>query len=266
MQLPHIKEQVILHSSDNIYLLVQQLPPALDPLTSSASPSISKSPRKPSTFRPPIHERATLLLSSSIYPLSVQQIIGPSQVSSQRAPLLAHPRHLTQPALPVLHKDLHSGLQHALHERKIIYRPEPQYTLAREHLADTIHQRAARLAEIIRHGCAGHRCLGVCEGAEVSSPARVLEVRVQYDEVGREHGRGDLVTVGAMADEGCDEAGGGEGKDKLDGTAEACRCRFSVRGPAIVGEAGQLEVGFFIVFEFARHCFKEAVRSEDVCK
>ena len=69
------------------------------------------------------------------------------------------------------------------------------------------------------------------------------QVRVEDGEVGGEHGRGDLATVGAVADEGANEAGGLGREGELHGATEAGCCRGVVFGPAVVGAAGKGEVG-----------------------
>lgn len=68
------------------------------------------------------------------------------------------------------------------------------------------------------------------------------QVRVEDGEVGGEHGRGDLATVGAVADEGANEAGGLGREGELHGATEAGCCRGVVFGPAVVGAAGKGEV------------------------
>ncbi|KFX93162.1 hypothetical protein O988_06958 [Pseudogymnoascus sp. VKM F-3808] len=102
----------------------------------------------------------------------------------------------------------------------IIHRANAKDTHPRELLANTIHQRPASATEI---------------------------VRVEDGEVGGEHGRRDLATVAAVAEEAADEAGllGREGE--LHGAAEAGRCRGVVLGPAVGGAAGKRKVGLGFV-------------------
>lgn len=67
-------------------------------------------------------------------------------------------------------------------------------------------------------------------------------MRVEDREVGSEHGRRDLATVGAVADEGVCESGGFGREGELHGAAEAGCRRGVVLGPAIAGTAGKGEV------------------------
>ena len=59
---------------------------------------------------------------------------------------------------------------------------------------------------MIGHGAPGGDGVVLGEGFEVGSAAEVLEVGVGDGEVGGEHGGGDFVAVGAVADEGGEEA------------------------------------------------------------
>ncbi|KFY29973.1 hypothetical protein V494_08344 [Pseudogymnoascus sp. VKM F-4513 (FW-928)] len=108
---------------------------------------------------------------------------------------------------------------------EIIYRANAKDSLPWERLTDTIHERAARGAEV------------------VLATAHVRQVRVQDGEIGSEHGRRDLAAIGTVTEEGVDEAGGFSREGELDGAAEAGCCRGIVLGPAIVGTAGKREVG-----------------------
>jgi hypothetical protein len=114
----------------------------------------------------------------------------------------------TQPTRTILDKLLDLGLQHRLLQVEVVHRANPQDALPGEARADAVHERAARRAEVIGHGVAD--CadgLLLAEDSHVLAPAEVLQVRVLDGEIRGEHGRGDLVAVGAVADERFDEAG-----------------------------------------------------------
>lgn len=112
-----------------------------------------------------------------------------------------------QPAHTALCKLLHSGSQLGLVQMEVVYGADAQDTLPRETRADAVHERAARGAEVIGHGVAGADGAVLAERLEVVAAAQVLQVRVGDGEVGCEHGRRDLAAVGAVADEGGDQAG-----------------------------------------------------------
>lgn len=94
---------------------------------------------------------------------------------------------------------------------KIIDRANAQYAVPRQPGTDAVHQRAAGGAEVRGHGVAGGGGARGGVGGEVGAAAEVGEVGVDDGEVGGEHRRVDFVAVGAVADEGVDEAGGGGG-------------------------------------------------------
>jgi len=56
------------------------------------------------------------------------------------------PRH------PILGKLLHRRSQRCLHQREIVHTAQTQDAHAWERSANTIHERAARVTEVIRHG------------------------------------------------------------------------------------------------------------------
>ena len=60
---------------------------------------------------------------------------------------------------------------------------------------------------MVRHRVARGNGLAIAPGLEVVTAAEVLEVGVVDGEVGGMHGGGYFVAVGAVADEGVDEAG-----------------------------------------------------------
>ena len=93
------------------------------------------------------------------------------------------PLHPPPPPHPILRKLLHPRPQPPLMQRKIIHSPHPQNTHTRKRSTNTIHKRAARRTEIIRHriihvsGVHGDGArLG--EGFEVGAAAEVGEVGV----------------------------------------------------------------------------------------
>lgn len=76
---------------------------------------------------------------------------------------------------------------------------------------------------------------------------------VEDGEVGGVDGGGELVAVGAVADEGADVAFAVVGEGELHGTAEAGRCRVGGVGPAVRGAAGEGEVGLLVGAGGLRH-------------
>ncbi len=114
----------------------------------------------------------------------------------------------TQPAHTVLGKLLHSGLQLGLGQVEIVHGADAQDACSREPRADAVHERPARGAEVVGHGSVQADAVVLAPGLEVVLAAQVLQVGVGDDEVGGEHGGGDFAAVGAVADEGVDEAGG----------------------------------------------------------
>jgi hypothetical protein len=115
------------------------------------------------------------------------------------------------PGHTVLGKLLQCGSQLGLVQREIVHGAYAQDTHVRESRADAIHERAARGTEVVGHGVArldGVRGNGarLAESLQVFAAAQVLQVRVGDGEVGCEHGRGDFVAVGAVADEAADQA------------------------------------------------------------
>ena len=72
----------------------------------------------------------------------------------------------------------------------------------------------------------------------------MLQIRIVDDETGCEHGRGDFVAVRAITDEGVDQARALGWECQLHGATEACGRRFIFFGPAVIGAAGQRNIGF----------------------
>ena len=89
---------------------------------------------------------------------------------------------------------------------EIVHGANAQDALPRRARTDTVHERAARGAKVIRHGIARGDGPRLTEGFQIVAAAQVPEVGVRDGEVGREHGGGDFAAVGAVADEAVDEA------------------------------------------------------------
>jgi hypothetical protein len=116
------------------------------------------------------------------YPVSRQLIssfISPSPISKST---ILKPLHLPcgpiQPPHPALHKLLIPRPHNPLRKLHIIERTQPQYPLPGKPLANAIHQRATRVAEVIRHL---HAALDALDGAvrlEVVLSPDVRQVRV----------------------------------------------------------------------------------------
>jgi len=92
-------------------------------------------------------------------------------------------------------------------QREIVHATYTQDTHARESRADAIHERTARGTEVVGHGVVLARgfyenSTRLTKGLQVVAAAQVLQVRVVHGEVGCVHRRGQLVAVGAVADEG----------------------------------------------------------------
>ena len=121
------------------------------------------------------------------------------------------PFHPGKPLYPILGILLPPWPQLRLMQTEVVYRADAQDAHSREAFADPIHQRPAVRAEMVRHLVPTADGLRLREGLELVLPTQVLEVLVGDDEVGGEHGGGDLVAVGAVADEAVDEAGRGGG-------------------------------------------------------
>lgn len=96
-------------------------------------------------------------------------------------------------------------------QAEVVHRPNARNTLPRPPRAPSVHERAAHRAEVVGHGVAGGDGLVLAVLRELVLAAEVLHGVVGDDEVRREHGGSDLAAVGAVADEGVDEAGGFDG-------------------------------------------------------
>ena len=89
---------------------------------------------------------------------------------------------------------------------EVIYSANARNTATWQARADTVHECAARGAEVIGHSVAGGDGPGLAEGLEVVSATKVLHVCIVYNEVGGEHGGGDFAAIAAVADETIDKA------------------------------------------------------------
>lgn len=107
-------------------------------------------------------------------------------------------------------------------QMEIIHRPKTQDLRSR--VSHTIHERPARLAEIVGHHISRGDGLRLRERCQVFFTADVRDVCGEDAEVCGEHGGGDLAAVGAVADEGAEEAGALGGEGELDGAAVAGCC------------------------------------------
>jgi hypothetical protein len=96
-------------------------------------------------------------------------------------------------------------LQHCALQTKIIHRARPQEIRPGKARTDTIHQRAARLAEVIRHVIALGGSFIRRENGEVVLSAEPFEVVVRDDEIHRLR-LAHFVAVAAVAGKGLAEA------------------------------------------------------------
>lgn len=116
-------------------------------------------------------------------------------------------RDTREPVDSVFDKDLDSGLQLALVQMKVINRSNSENALAGETLSDTVHERTANRAKVVRHPLAGSDRLVLLEDSQLVFATNVLQILIIDDEVGRKHRSGNLATVGAIADKGIYESG-----------------------------------------------------------
>lgn len=115
--------------------------------------------------------------------------------------------HAREPAHTAPDEQLPSRLQLGLVQIEIVDGADAQDTLSRHARANTVHERAASLAEVVGHGVARLDGARLAPGREVIAAAQVLQVRIIDGEVGCEHGCRDFAAVRAVADEGVDQAG-----------------------------------------------------------
>jgi len=159
-----------------------------------------------------------------------------------------------QPAHTPLGKLLNLGSQFGLHETEIVHGADAQEIHPRVSLPDTVHERPASRAEIVGHGFARADGFSLAVGLQVLAAAQPLYVLVGDGEVGCEHGRGDFVAVRAVADEGIDQARGFGWECQLHGATEACGRCFTFFGIAVIGLAGQREIGLGFVDSGGHGC------------
>ena len=155
------------------------------------------------TALPPAPVRTIAIAASTFlirYPL-------PSAALSESASLnLFDPLNRTQPAYTALNELFDSGSQLCFMQMEIVYGANARDALLWVNRADTVHERTTRRTEIVGHGVARGDGARLAEGLQVVLAAYVLQMRVGDDEVGREHGCGDLMTVRAVADEAVDQS------------------------------------------------------------
>jgi hypothetical protein len=99
-----------------------------------------------------------------------------------------------QPGRAVLRVLLDSGLQLGLVQVEVVYGADAHDAHAWKTRADAPHECAARGAEVVGHGVAGRDGLRLAIRGQVVATANILEIFILEDEVGREHGCGELVT------------------------------------------------------------------------
>ena len=111
-----------------------------------------------------------------------------------------------QPLNPFPSIVLESRLEFCLVQSKIVHRANTQDAHSRIAAANAIHEGTTGGAKVIGHrvSCVDSTRLREC--LERLTAAKVLEVRVENDKIGGEHGRCDLATIGAMAHEAVDQA------------------------------------------------------------
>lgn len=115
--------------------------------------------------------------------------------------------HTREPIDAVLDELLDTGAQLRLVQMQIVHGADAQDAGAREAGADAVHERAARVAEVVGHGEARRDGRRVRPRLQVLPAPHVPQVLVVDGEVRREHGRCDFAAVRAVAYEGVDETG-----------------------------------------------------------
>ena len=109
-----------------------------------------------------------------------------------------------QPPHTALNELLHFRFQLGLVQMEIVHGTNAQNARSRERRADAVHERPAGGAEIVGHVLTRSDRARLAEGGQLVPAAEVLQVRIGDDKVGREHGRGDFMAIGAIADEAGD--------------------------------------------------------------
>lgn len=106
----------------------------------------------------------------------------------------------------MLNEVLPLGLQFRLVEAEIINCPNAENALPWESCANTIHEGATGLAEVVGHKVLAGDGARLAEGGQVVAAADVDQIFVVDGKVGREHGCGDFAAVCAVADKRVDKA------------------------------------------------------------
>ena len=109
--------------------------------------------------------------------------------------------HPIKPSHPISSKRLETRLQLRRMQIEVINSPNPQDTRARKSAAPPVHQVPADRAEAVFHIRSRFYCLILGISRQLVLPADVREALVRDDNIRAEHGRADLVAIGAVADE-----------------------------------------------------------------
>jgi hypothetical protein len=151
-----------------------------------------------------------------------------------------------QPPNTILRKRLNPWLELGLLQRDIVDRANARDAHIRIAAASSVHERAADAAETIFHVVSGCDSVVLAEPGKLIFTSNVFEVTVLDDKVGRKHAarqhsqpspyatkgiglpRGDLVTVGAIADKAIYKTVALGGNFNLHRAAEARRCCSSI--------------------------------------
>ena len=112
----------------------------------------------------------------------------------------------TQPTYTVLGKLFYSGFQLGFVETEIVNCADTQDTTPWGIRAHAIHERATCGTEIVSHSVARGDGAVLAECLQIVLATQVLQVRIEDDEVGREHRRGDLAAVCAVANKAVSQA------------------------------------------------------------
>lgn len=148
----------------------------------------------------------------------------PNQLPQTPSLNLLHALHSAQPTNTILNIDLTPRLQPRLVQTKIVYRANTQDTPSRKRLTNTIHERTTGRAEKVSHQLTRGDRVRLAISCHIVAAADVGEMGVGDGEVRGEYGCGDLAAVGAVADEGAEEAEAPGGECGLHGAAVAGCC------------------------------------------
>ena len=114
--------------------------------------------------------------------------------------LLHHTINFLNPTNTILSVLLNPRLQERLMQMKIIHLTNPHDCLPRKARRDAVHQTSTDAAEMVGHRMAALDFLDHGEFRDFVLSADIGQGFVFDDEVGGEHGGGDLAIVGAVAD------------------------------------------------------------------